>query len=107
MPGPLPELVEETSAFHTINVVMQVKGVLFFTSVYDVFYYWWLTLEAMWSMYDDQSTVGRFNYSRLQHMESQGPSWEIQEAEDNTLFSVFTDTLRFTVRHDLLGTRVI
>lgn len=104
MPTSMPEIEEETSAFHTLRIPMEIKGVLHFKSVYETFYFWWMVTEALWSMYNDNTTAGRFNYSRIQHMEGQGPSWELQETEEETLFSVFTDTFVFTTRHDLLGT---
>ncbi len=104
LPSKLPDLEEETSAFHSVKVPIQIQGTMHFKSANEILTFWWLTIEALWSSYQTNSTAGRMNYIRIQHMESQGPSFDVQESEDKTLFSVFKDIIVFNVRHDLLGT---
>ncbi len=103
VPAALPDFEEETSAFHQIKIPMEIKGYLHHRTIFDIMQYWWVVLKAVWNSYNDQTTVGRFNWARIQHMKSKGPSFDVQETEDESFFSSFSDTFEFEVRHDLLG----
>lgn len=99
-PTALPDIDPETSAFHNVKVPIQIRGYLHHEDVSEIEYFWWITLAAVYHMYQN-STAGRFNYGRIQHMKSSGPSFDIME-EEGGLFSNFVDTLEFDVHHDFL-----
>lgn len=103
VPTSLPDIEEQTSAYHSVFIPIVIRGMMFHKSVDEISQFWFLTLKALFSMYNLTNTAGRFNWIAIQHMRSRGPSFEIQEIQDNTLMSRFEDTLLFEVHHDFLG----
>ena len=99
-PGSLPDIRTNTPVLHKIEVPVGLEGHLHHTSASDIEYFWWLAVSAIYARYNSGTTAGRFNFSRIQNMISQGPSFTVQEQENDSLFSSFTDTLMFTVDHD-------
>jgi hypothetical protein len=101
-PATLPDINPETSAFHTVRVPIEIQGRMHHKDVREIEIFWWVTLAAIYNMYNLTTTAGRFNFIRIQNMKSRGPSFEVEEQRDESLFSSFTDTLIFEVRHDFL-----
>ena len=100
-PGTLADMEIQTVAFHNVNIPLHIEGVLYHEAVYDITFFWWVCLKAIWQQYDQGSTAGRFNWIGIQHMVPQGPSFQTSE-ENGKLFSKFKDTLMFQINHDFI-----
>jgi len=100
-PGTLPGVEIQTVAYHNMPVPVHIEGILHHRAVYDITFFWWVTLKAIWQQYDQGSTAGRFNWVGIQHMTPQGPSFEVAE-ENGMLFSKFRETIMFDVNHNFI-----
>lgn len=103
IPTALPDIQAETSAFHAVFLPIEIQGKIHHKDVSEAEFFWWLIIRALFSMYTATSTAAKFNFARIQHMRSLGPDFVVQEQQDESLFSEFTDTFTFEIRHDFFS----
>jgi hypothetical protein len=97
-----PLIEPRTSAFHQLLIDILIDGYMYAKAPGEIEHFWWIVVKSVFKKYNQGITAGRFNFSRIHQMIDLGPSFKVQQIEENTFVSEFHDTLQFTVREDLL-----